>query len=535
MARTEMLVTIERSFLGICFADQNLLRLASRDLIPEDFVDERHRLLFEVACDLERAKHATDAFAIGQELDRRGILSSVGGSEYIGSVAGDLGADTRRFDHLLAQLSDEAIKRRVRTELTSEIANLDRPTQTAIESFDRIRRLLTEAEKRHVTDELPTFEATAAELLDKLAKGEIEGGIPTGYPGLDAIMSGGFKRKDMVVIAGATGLGKTSLATQMGLYAAWLAARHPEKFGPVLLFSFEMSAEQILLRLVLQAAHGDNFLSRRFGPPHGWEGHDREVAMKLIREIGALPFRIEDNFTPTVESIWGAVERAIDRFGAPSLVIVDYIGLLTAPTVRGGNRTAEVGHITRALKLMAQTLDIPVLALSQLNREVDKREDHMPVLSDLRESGSIAQDAALILFVHRAAYWEEASEEKALREAEGIDAEIIVAKNRYGPTGRVPVMWVGSRSSFVIRPEELAASGMTDPNSRHPNEPEPGNAPIKDLAEFPLTKLPPGDITPRAAMSNVDEEPPLPEQEMLSDEMPALPVEQEIDLSKFFE
>jgi replicative DNA helicase len=349
-------------------------------------------------------------------------------------------------------------------------------------------------------------------------------------------MGGGFKRKDLVVIAGATGLGKTSLATQMGLYAAWLAAHHPDRFGPVLMFSFEMSAEQLLLRLVLQAAHGTNFISQRFGPPHGWEGRDREVALRLIKEIGALPFRIEDSFTPTVEAIWGAVERAIDKYGTPSLVIVDYIGLLSAPTVRGGNRTAEVGHITRALKTMAQTLDIPVVALSQLNREVSKREDHEPHMADLRESGSIEQDAALIVFVHREAYWEEPSAEKALREAEGVDAEIIVAKNRYGPTGRVPVLWIGNRSSFVIRPDDLAASALTDPSTRHPNEPEPGNAPMADLREFPVTSLPAGDIPVRAAAAaSIDEEPPTPEPETLSDEMPALPVEQEIDLSKFFD
>ena len=535
MARTETLVARERSFLGICFADQGLLRIAAGALIPDDFLDERHRLLFEVACDLVNAKHATDATSVGQELDRRGVLGSAGGADYIGTVTADTGADTRRFDQLLAQLSDESTKRRVQAELTTEIANLERPTQTSLQSLDRIRQIITEAEKRHVSDELPTFENTAEILIDKIMRDDIENGVPTGYPALDRIMGGGFKKKDMVVIAGATGLGKTSLATQMGLYAAWLAAHHPDRFGPVLLFSYEMSAEQLLLRLVMQAAHGANFISQRFGPPHGWEGRDRDVALKLIREIGALPFRIQDNFTPTVEAIWGAVSRSMDKYGPPSLVIIDYIGLLTAPTVKGGNRTAEVGHITRALKLMAQTLDIPVLALSQLNREVAKREDHEPHMSDLRESGSIEQDAALILFVHREAYWEEPSEEKTLREAAGVDAEIIVAKNRYGPNGRVPVLWVGARSSFVIRPDDAAASALADPSTRHSNEPEPGNAPMPDLREFPVTSLPAGDIPLRGAVAPVDEEPPAPDSEMPSDEMPALPVEQEIDLSKFFE
>ena len=506
----DAIIAMERSLLAICLADPVALRVTTRDIASSDIIDPRHRTIYEVASALVRGDLPTDVIALSQELDRRGMLASAGGTEYLAVIAGDPGADPRRRVHLTKMLSDSAAKRLMEASLRKTVGSLADPDIDLDELSGSIRRLLAEAEEKRSSAELPHISVFAKEVLDELESG-VSPGTPTGIGPLDEVIGGGIKPTQLVVVAGATGSGKTSLATQIGLFVSQWATHRPSERGPVLIFSYEMAGKELMVRLISQAtgeiAHG-------YRAPHGYIGRDREIAVAKINEISRLPLHVDESPKPNVEYIWGAVERSIDRYGTPSLVIVDHIGLLTAPGVKG-NRTEQVGVITRTLKLMAMSLHVPVLALSQLSREVDRRDDHRPMLSDLRESGSIEQDSNIVIFVYRPSYYIRDPEEKRREEEKGAKAEIIVAKNRSGPTSDVELTWIGPRFFFVVMEDWYnkvgispdMGSGVDGPSSRPSIEPIPDPdepMPIPDL-HIPVPRIAPGIVRDEAKeMEEID-------------------------------
>jgi replicative DNA helicase len=451
MADQEYREGLERAILGVLIWDAGAVVRSSARLKATDFVDPRHQLIFEACLRLQEQGKELDPTVVTLELTRGGQLAAAGGADYLGS----LHADPRTLDEHLRQLRAEITRLRIAATLGEVRTMAADRNQPIAEIMAETSRRMSEIEGDELLEELPPISRAVDEILDELEHGS-DPGTTTGLLSLDRAIQGGIKKQQMVVLAGSTGSGKTAMATLIALRAAEWAARDNER-GHVLFFSYEMSRKELGVRMLLQASP---LIKDGYHPPNGFSERDKPTVRASLEAIRGLPLLIEERSGETVAAVRGAVERYIQREGRkPALVVVDHIGLLSAPRVT--NRTEAVGQITRGLKNMARLLDVPVLALAQLSREIGKREDHRPQLSDLRESGSIEQDANVVLLIYRESYYWRDVDERSQIEAEGAPVELYVAKNRSGPLTKVMLTWYGPHTTFseLPNPESMASAG----------------------------------------------------------------------------
>lgn len=449
-SQADYTATLERAVLSICLLDPSSGAKAERLVQPADFLDRRHRRLFEIIGELRERAADISPISVGLELKRLGELEAIG-EEYLSGLAADPGVSGDKIlEERCLKLREESMRRQAEQHLTSAAKAVRDRAIPLVDTLSTVRQQAGELEKIEGNIELPLISVAAEEMLEQLEKG-LSPGTPTGLGPLDDAILGGIKNTQLVVIAGSTGQGKTALAMQIALLSAQWVSHKPTERGEVLVFSFEMSASELMGRLVMQVTP----ISDGYHAPHGFSNRDRPKVRAAIARIHDLPLRIDSSVRPTVGAVRGAVERFILQHELhPSLVIVDHIGLMHDPAVRGG-RTEEMGAITGALKTMAMQLQIPLLVMAQLNREVGKRDDHVPQLTDLRESGTIEQDANVVMLVHRPSYYNKDLEQRALEEAKGADAFIYIAKQRSGPPATIHFDWIGPRFLFRIRPEWL--------------------------------------------------------------------------------
>ncbi len=280
------------------------------------------------------------------------------------------------------------------------------------------------------SSKLQRIDGILLNIYDRLQRisGEERGdyvGIPTGFSGLDKVMTG-LNRSDLILLAARPAMGKTSFALNVAMNVAMKAKKK------VAIFSLEMSKEQLVERVLSSDARvkGDNMRTGNLAPEE-W------VRMAVAaKDIAKAPVFIDDSAGITVPEMKARLRREKDL----GLVVIDYLQLISSAT-RNENRVQVVSEITRSLKIMAKELNVPVILLSQLSRGPESRTDHRPMLSDLRESGAIEQDADLVLFLYRDAYYNEDSQEQNV-------AECIIAKNRHGETGKVKLAWDGEHTKF---------------------------------------------------------------------------------------
>lgn len=445
MAAYDYTIALERGLLA-AIVGLGHFAAGSAALLREDFLDARHRSIFETLQGLAADGAPLDTWTVCQELMRLGRVEEAGGVNYIADLIADPGGDPRLIQRHVRQITEQSARRRTVARLDDFRRHLVDPAFSLESALGEMRATIAEAARStDRKDEFPLLGAGAPELLAKFASPAGEAGLPTLLGPLDAALGGGLKPGQLVVVAGGTGMGKTSLATQMALGSARsLATRGSD--GSILIFSFEMQEQEIYLRLVSQVAD----VTGSYRPPRGWTSTDRPLAEAAVQEIATLPIVVLDRVVPTVESIVATVERYAAIRGRVDLVVVDHLHLLGAPQV--ANPTAALAHITRSLKSLAQRMGFPVVALSQINREHVRRDNPQPNLSDLRQSGSIEQDADVVLFVHRPGYY---GTPGAL---EGSDqgpqtAELIIAKHRAGRTGTLAASWLGHRTMFVLPSE----------------------------------------------------------------------------------
>jgi replicative DNA helicase len=273
---------------------------------------------------------------------------------------------------------------------------------------------------------------------------EPELGTPTGLSTLDEAIAGGLKAGQLTILGGPTGSGKSALASQIALAAGQWAADHDR--GGVLFFSYEMNAPELTTRLLRQATPE---VRDGYRPPSGWSERDKPLVEASTARIRALPIRIEDEAAPSVSAIADTIRRSFGQTRrAPCLVIVDHLGLLGAP---GARSDAEALHsVTRDLKNVARATGVPILALAQMNHQVDsdKRADHRPQLSDLRGSAAVEHDADLVLLLYAPhLYFRDREEAKRLT-SQGAPVFLMVAKSRSGPISDVKLEWVGPHLTF---------------------------------------------------------------------------------------
>ena len=425
----------EVSVLGSMLLDNEVIGEVISVLRPEDFYREAHRRLFETMTALYDGGRGCDAVLLREELRRRGDLDAVGGPEALVSLM-DRVPTAAHASHYASIVRDASIRRGI-------IAAADRVIRSAFEGGGGGRELLDEAESSFFALDRESETADAARIgqvlkdvffqIDRVQNREGSlTGLGTGFYDLDEI-TGGLHPSEMVVIAGRPSMGKTSLALGVVEHVAVVEKK------AVALFSLEMARHQIVQNMLCSRAKVEGSRLRR-----GFLA-DEEYS-KLSGALGGLSdarIFIDDSAALSPLAVRSRARRLKKREGI-DLIVVDYLQLMSGS---GGeeSRQQEISYISRSLKALARELEVPLIAISQLNRAVDARADHRPMMSDLRESGAIEQDADVVMLLHRQEYYEHDPQKKA--ELAG-QAELIIAKQRNGPTGVVPLTFLGPFMRF---------------------------------------------------------------------------------------
>ena len=424
----------EESVLGAMLLSQGAIGAVAETLSATDFYRDSHGTIFRAALDLYTKGEPVDAITVADELERRGQLEGVGGPGRIVELAALVPA-TANAGHYARIVKETAVLRGL-TRVGSLIAELGWERRgEVVDLLDQAEQALFELTQQRVTSEFAHIEQLLKESFERItqlyeAGAEITG-VPTGFRELDKLTSG-FQPGNLIILAARPSMGKSALAL---CAAANLGVRHGT---PVALFTLEMSKAEVTQRLMCSEAKVES-QSLRNGKlkPDDWP--------RLTAACDTLmkaPIYVDDTGSITMMELRSKARRLKSREPGLGLIIVDYLQLMTSGS-NPENRVQEVSQISRSLKVLARDLEVPILALSQLSRAVEQRHDKRPILSDLRESGSIEQDADLVAFVYRDEYYNgEESDQQGL-------AEVIVAKHRNGPTDMVKLSFLKRYAKFA--------------------------------------------------------------------------------------
>lgn len=423
----------EKSLLGAVLISEDVLTDIAEKLKPEDFYEDRHGLIFEAAIKLYEKHTPVDLLTLTDELKKSKNLTKVGGSAYLAELTNYVptAAHASAYADLVAQA---AIRRRL-IAAGGEIAEIGFTDTSPIkEVLEKVEQKIFQVSSQNTKKDLIAIDDILSDSFDRIEelhknKGTLRG-IPTGYPDLDKITAG-FQPSDLVVLAARPAMGKTTLVTNLAYNVATISKK------AVLFFSLEMSKEQLVDRMLADAS-GIDAWKIRTGNLNDEDFSKISEAMGTMAEAKIM---IDDSPGLSVLEMRTKARRAA-RNSEIGLIVVDYLQLMEATTrSRDGNRVQEVSEISRGLKLLARELNAPVIALSQLSRSVESRRPQIPQLADLRESGSIEQDADMVMFIYREAYYDPDTERKNM-------TDLIIAKHRNGPTGRVELYFNPERLRF---------------------------------------------------------------------------------------
>jgi replicative DNA helicase len=427
-------VEAEESVLGAMLLSATAVGTVTEILDASDFYRERHALIYRAMLALWAKGEPVDAITLCDELDERGELEQVGGRAKIAELAALVPAASN-VDYY-ARIVKEMATLRGLVEAGLSIARLgrERPGETA-DLVDRAEQIVFELAQQRVTSDFSHIEALLKESFERIthlyeAGAEITG-VPSGFRELDKLTSG-FQAGNLIILAARPSMGKSALAL---CTAANLGVRHEI---PVALFTLEMSKAEVTQRLMCSEAKVESQRLRSGRLAQDDWPRLTAACDKLMR----APIYVDDTGSITMMELRSKARRLRAREPRLGLIIVDYLQLMTTGA-SVENRVQEVSQISRQLKVLARDLDVPILALSQLSRAVEQRQDKRPILSDLRESGSIEQDSDLVAFVYRDEYY--AGEES---EQQGL-AEVILAKHRNGPTGMVKLSFLKRYAKFA--------------------------------------------------------------------------------------
>jgi replicative DNA helicase len=423
----------EESVLGAMLISPGAIGAVTEILSAGDFYRESHGTIFRTCLSLYQQGEPVDAITIVDALEERGELEAVGGKAKLHELAALVPA-TANAGHY-ARIVREMATLRGLVRAGAEIARLgqDRPGDTT-DLVDRAEQIVFDLAQQRVTGDFSHIEGLLKESFERIMHlyeaGSDVTGIPTGFKELDKLTSG-FQRGNLIIVAARPSMGKSALALNM---AQNLAVRHEI---PVALFTLEMSKSEVTQRMMCAEARVES-QSLRTGK---LKAEDWPRLTAACDKLMKAPIWVDDTASITMMEIRSKARRLKSREPNLGLIIVDYLQLMSS----GGqveNRVQEVSQISRSLKILARDLDVPILALSQLSRAVEQRHDKRPILSDLRESGSIEQDADLVGFVYRDEYYN--GDES---DSQGI-AELIIAKHRNGPTDMVKLAFLKRFAKF---------------------------------------------------------------------------------------
>ncbi len=425
----------EESALGAMMLSPGAIASVS-DVLSHDgreFYRESHAKIYRAALALYAKGEPVDAITLVDQLDERGDLEDVGGKVRIHELAALVPASANAGHY--AQIVKEAATLRGLIRVGGEIARLgwERPGETA-ELVDRAEQVLFELSQEKATSEFSHIEALLKESFERITQlyesGSDVTGVPSGFRDLDRITSG-FQEGNLIVMAARPSMGKSALG--LGV-AANLAVRREV---PVALFTLEMSKSEVTQRLMCSEAKVESQRLRT----GKLAADDWPRLTAACDKLARAPLYVDDTGSITMMEIRSKARRLKSKHPDLGLIVVDYLQLMTSG-ITAENRVQEVSQISRSLKVLARDLDVPIIALSQLSRAVEQRHDKRPILSDLRESGSIEQDADIVMFIYRDEYYNgEESEQQGL-------AEVIVAKHRNGPTDTVKLSFLKRYAKF---------------------------------------------------------------------------------------
>ncbi len=427
----------ERSVLGALMLDKNAIVQVADFLAPSDFYENKHKKIYESIVELWSKGEPVDLLTVSHDLKNRKQLGEVGGLDYLTELTDSVPTSAHVAHY--AQIVKEQRVRRDLIAAASDISEKSFDLKDFEELLESVEQKIFGISQRSrpqrfvsIKDELPA----AYERLEKLHRGEKENirGVPTFFYDLDKFLSG-FQPSDLIIVGARPSYGKTSLVLDVARQSAVRGKKS------VALFSIEMSKEQIIDRLIAGQAQIPLWRLRT-----GKLSGDMEFSLvqNALDELSNAKIFIDDTPSPTILQMRSMARRLQLEHGI-DMIIVDYLQLIQ-PRTGSDNMVQQVTEISRGLKSLARELNIPVIAVSQLSRDVDKRDVKIPRLSDLRESGSLEQDADVVLFIYRK------DKERPLTEGEDImddnTVEIIIAKHRNGPTGSVKLIFDKEKVSF---------------------------------------------------------------------------------------
>ncbi len=433
-------IEAEQSVIGAMLMDRDAILTASEIITGEDFYNQQYGVLFDAMVELHSNGRPVDPVTLQASLIEKGVPQEISNLEYIADLisAVPTSANVKYYAEIVG---DRALSRRL-IKANEKIMNACYLGQENIEDIleQAEKNVFELAQNGRVSENVP-IEDIMLNVLKKVSaasknKGSVTG-IATGFADLDYKTSG-FQRSDLILVAARPSMGKTAFVLNIAQYVAI------KKKKPVIMFSLEMSGEQLASRLVAMESKVDS-QKIRTGDLNGNQWMDLTYGAKAIADSGLI---IDDTPGISVTEMRSKCRKYKLEHPDLSMIIIDYLQLMSA-SKRSDSRQQEISDISRSLKALARELNVPVVALSQLSRAVEKRDDKRPMLSDLRESGAIEQDADVVMFIYRDEYYNKESTRHGI-------AEIIIAKQRNGPTGTVELCWMPQFTKFVNLAKEQA-------------------------------------------------------------------------------
>lgn len=435
-------IEAEKSVLASILLDKDAIIKIAEKLKPNYFYDRKHELVYESILELYENRSPIDLITLTDLLNRKSNLKQVGGASYLADLVNFIPSAINV--EYYADIVKENHTRRSLIDVASEIGNLGYATEERIDDIiDIAEQKLYNLSNNNIQNDFISVRESlnkAFELIDHLSQhsGELRG-IPTGFKSLDSKLNG-FRESNLIIIAARPSVGKSAFMTNIAQYAA---VKHKIGVG---IFSLEMSSDELVLRMLASQSGVDGFKLT--------SGQMKDDEMVKFGEAAGIldqaPIYIDDTPSITIMELRTKARRLQMDKGI-KMIFVDYLQLMRGVSTRSSDtRAQEVSEISWGLKALAKELNIPVVALAQLNRGIETRADKKPVLSDLRESGSIEQDADVVMFLSR-----EDGENRS-------DINLTIAKQRNGPTGEIPLYFVGSKTTFVERTKRNSTEDKTE-------------------------------------------------------------------------
>jgi len=427
-------INAEAAVLSAMMGDSFAVARALELLREEYFYRAAHKIIYLTMIELFEENIEIDVITVGTRLDRNGMIEKIGGHNYLNELS-DVVLSSANLDYHANIVLEKALLRQLIATSNTIIESCyasDRPVEDIVDEAEQAIFQVAERPNQRTFVKISEIIPETIHNIEQVATTRTSTvGISSGFPDLDRL-TGGFRPGQLIVVAARPAMGKTSFALNIGFNASMYKDK---KIG---IFTMEMASDELLMRMISSASevNMDTMLK-------GY-GMDENKMLRITQVAEALsnkPIYIDDNGTNTALDIRAKARRLKAELGGLDLIVIDYLQLMSSPKNRD-NRQQEIAEISRSLKILAKELSIPVMALSQLNRGLESRDDKRPRLSDLRESGAIEQDADLVMFIYRDDYYyADKSEKKGL-------AEIIIGKNRHGATGSIELSFIKEYTSF---------------------------------------------------------------------------------------